>query len=189
MASVCSRCGRRGPLAKDSATSTGSSSWCRRCKREAVSSWAKSPRGRAVRAWLSLAMRAGNRNGKAPAYATVEVRMTREEFLAWAIPAHTRWMCRHPGECPSVDRKNPEGHYEIGNLQILSQPANSAKHREDKNRRAPRGKAWCSGFCKQYLPVACFNKNRSTANGLQPVCRTCSKEFGTRWRRKAKLRK
>lgn len=82
--------------------------------------------------------------------------MTREEFVAWCIPAIRRWWSRHPKGRPSVDRIRTGGHYEIGNIRILDVVLNSRRRDFNKNTRAPKGKAWCSG-CRGYVAIGLFS--------------------------------
>lgn len=85
----------------------------------------KAPRGAAVAAWSRLISRAGNRAGYFPTYAWVEVRMTRDEFLAWAIPRYARWFRNHPGVTPFLDRVDTAGHYELANLRLATAKRNA----------------------------------------------------------------
>lgn len=44
-----------------------------------------------------------------------------------------------------------------------------------KNPQAPPGSAWCS-FCRCYKARDLFYRNRATSNGLQSVCKDCTKQ-------------
>lgn len=64
---------------------------------------------------------------KSPWYRNVEIRMTKREFLDWATPLYEKWQREHPGVRASVDRIDSTGHYEIGNIQLISQRHNMMK--------------------------------------------------------------
>jgi len=141
---------------------------------------AAQPRARALRTWRTLLTRCGNRDGNNPSYEYTEVRMTQAEFLAWAIPAYQEYLEQHPEsflpeetkDTASLDRIDPKGHYEIGNLQVISMGENARLSNQHRNVHAPEGMAWCS-ICQQYLPVDQFAKSTRRFNGLQKRCRQC----------------
>jgi len=69
-----------------------------------------------------------NRRAKQkPAYQNVKVKMTRKEFLEWAIPAIKEFKSKHPNKSPSIDRIDRKGDYKLQNLRIISQPLNYAR--------------------------------------------------------------
>jgi len=78
------------------------------------------PKSIAKKAWYRINERALNARGDLPSYAKVEVRMTEDEFLSWAIPRYQQWMSLHPGITPSINRIDPNGHYEISNINMVS---------------------------------------------------------------------
>lgn len=85
----------------------------------------KTPEGKAARAWNCMKSRAGNRCGKQPSYVDVELRMTREEFLVWAIPEFEKKLAEDPNECWTIDRL--EKHYELGKIEIVSKSENTRR--------------------------------------------------------------
>jgi len=108
-------------------------------------------------------------------YSHVKIRMTREEFVAWATPALKKWIKKNPGEWASIDRIDPKGHYEIENIRILSHRENSLRPRREgnsKNVGRPKGKAWCS-WCKKFLPEEEFPKRARSHHGLYEYCKSC----------------
>lgn len=138
-----------------------------RCK-DCYRAYEATPDRRAKRTWNTINARAG----KQRSYEHVEVRMTREEFLEWAIPQYRSWESK---ETPSLDRIDPSGHYEIGNLRVISRRINQSTQRTAKNWRAAKGTAWCSS-CKKYLPTENFWRCAPRPNGLQSRCKPCQKQ-------------
>lgn len=132
------------------------------------------PEGAAAMAWHRL-------NGRVrshPAYANVEVRVTRDEFLAWAVPAYAAFFRDHPGVKPSVDRERNDGHYEIGNLKLIPHRENCAKHSGVVNAGLPDGHKRC-GHCKEVRPFAEFRKVKPGSKGtfgLSGWCVYCYRE-------------
>lgn len=149
-------------------------------EREYFRKWRKSPIGRASSAWNHMRARVrGDYDDKTQCYKGIEIRMTREEFVAWAIPAYERWFKEHGepkdiGDVPSVDRIKPEGHYEIGNLRLLTVRDN-AKLARTVNTNAPDGTKWCPA-CSQFVKHAEFYKSNNRSAGplkLSIHCKTC----------------
>jgi hypothetical protein len=101
-------------------------SQCKICSREADRAYDRSPRGMAIGAWYSLVRRANNRDGNHPTYAGIGVKMSKEQFLEWAIPRYEAW---DREGTPTVDRMDDTKDYEISNLQLISKAANSSKTR------------------------------------------------------------
>lgn len=105
---------------------------CKACyrirNRAYTKAYTQRPKGWAKRAWRALCARAGNHDGRHPAYTHVEVRMSKDEFLGWAIPRYEKWLLEHEvTEAPTIDRIESRGHYELKNIQLLSRSDNSAK--------------------------------------------------------------
>lgn len=183
---TCWRCGGFGPFNRDASRGDGYAANCRKCQNESGRALMKTPAGKAKRAWIAILNRANNRDGKSPAYANVECRITREEFLAWAIPAFQKWIAENPDELGSVDRIDVEGHYELSNLRVISRRENGRLNRIHKNVHAPTGMAWC-GKCKDYLPIQNFHRDSNKFNGVRRLCRQCVKaRDAIRWRSKSK---
>lgn len=93
------------------------------------------PKGKANDMWMHLRERVGNRRGNCPTYVNVELKMTREEFVAWVIPELEEWSKTRPIQTATLDRKSNTGHYEISNLQLLTNPENAAKRNNLKGNR------------------------------------------------------
>ena len=43
--------------------------------------------------------------GRNKCYAGIRLRMTRDEYLAWAVPAYTEWLAANPGKVASIDTR------------------------------------------------------------------------------------
>lgn len=80
----------------------------------------RTPRARAKQAYRDMKQRCGNANGRNPAYNGVELRMTEEEWLEWSIPLYEEFQRENADTSPSVSRIADSGHYELGNLEIMS---------------------------------------------------------------------
>lgn len=171
MSKICGTCGSVLPLAKfykDKKSSDGHSWECSACAQQRIREHSKTPRGRALNAWRLM----NRRIAVQPEYAGIEVRMSRETFLKWAIPEYAAWIESGNPETPTIDRINPDGHYEIGNIRLLSWSENAIRNRRNVNVHAPDGHHWCSE-CKQYLPFASFGRSKNLTHGLATVCKAC----------------
>jgi DNA-binding CsgD family transcriptional regulator len=144
--------------------------------------WKRTAYGRAVIAWNSMNMRCRSEKPNfKKIYENVEVRITRADFIAWAVPEFEKWIAEHPDldqvprwANPTVDRIEGSGHYELGNIRIISRRDNTRNQPTNWNVFAPEGKAWC-GACKQYKATSEFNKDSSTFNGLGRRCKPCKR--------------
>lgn len=134
----------------------------------------RTPLYRAKSAYCGMQARCLNRNGRNPSYAAVELRMTREEWLTWAVPEYERFQTANPRVMPNAARKGDSGHYELGNVRIVSRTENSADQRICGVRAD--GTKRCCG-CKDYRPVAEFCKNRGRWDGLTSHCKKCLRGY------------
>lgn len=137
------------------------------CK-DCFKTYEASPDRRAKRTWNTLHARVRLQ----ASYTGVEVRMTRDQFLAWAIPVYTNWQAKNPGLTPSIDRIDPKKHYELGNLRVIERGENARLASNHPNVYAPEGMAWCSS-CRTYLPRSLFWASLGAFNGLQKRCKAC----------------
>lgn len=148
-------------------TSDGLGTRCKPCQRAYVKRHRQTPRGRAVAAWHDLFKKI-----KQPAYRGIEVRIEKEVFLEWAEREFAEWERKHPDERPSVDREDPDGHYEIDNIRVISLVENIRRKRDNHNVHAPEGKAWCAR-CLEYKDRDQFSVCRRNSHGLQNHCKPC----------------
>lgn len=124
---ACTKCGFPKPLrdfSKRSASTDGLDFACRECKHKFAIAYGKTIRGMAVRRWQSLIRRIGKKQ-----YEDIRVTCSQDEFIAWAIPAIVEFLAEHPNGNPSVDRIDPDGHYELGNMRIIDRGDNLARSR------------------------------------------------------------
>lgn len=162
----------------------GRSYRCKECHRKLLRARRQTISGRITTMWNNM----NGRVKRSRQYKGIEVRMTRRTFEAWARPILTVWVKENPHRRPSIDRIDPRGHYEIGNIQIISTVENAMRTRSHKpNMAAPKGKAWCSD-CREYYSKLDFYKCRSTWNGLSQRCKTCAIAQTTRLRAEKKDR-
>lgn len=127
-------------------------------------------------AWTSLNYRAGNRSRQHPTYASVEVRMAKDEFYAWYQEELTTFNEKFPGETPSVDRIDPNGHYEMGNIRLIPWRENSRLRPRNYNAYAPEGTHWCQR-CRGYLPLDAFSRCKGRPHGRFHLCKTHHAEY------------
>ena len=138
------------------------------------------PIGAARTAWQLIKTRlreAARGTKRYRSYVGIEVRMTLEEFLAWAVPEYEAWLKEAPDVTPTLDRKDSTKHYEIGNLQLITQSENSKKSRANKHLhdKVPAGLKLC-GRCKTAKPFSEFSPCASGTFGLNGYCRLCTNE-------------
>jgi hypothetical protein len=141
---------------------------CKSCRRKVEQERKHLPHVRANNMWQDL----NKRVRRQPEYNHVEVRMTRPEFMAFAVPALVAWLTENPDGRPSLDRCEAAGHYEVGNLRILALGDNARLRRNNHNVHAPKGQAWCSR-CRCYLPRTAFGIAADRPHGLQSYCKAC----------------
>lgn len=133
----------------------------------------RTPLYRAKAAYNGMLARCLNRNGKNPAYANVELRMTLAEWLEWALPEYRKFQDKFPDAVPNAARIGDSGHYEIDNVRVVSRAENCAETRKLGAR--PDGLKLCSR-CQTPKPVEEFNKNKSRWDGLATDCKSCIRE-------------
>lgn len=81
------------------------------------------PKGRANYLWHCMM----NRCQKHPGYEYVEIKMTKNDWMTWAIPELISFWNREPTGIPSVHRKNDVGNYELNNIEIIDKKDNMIK--------------------------------------------------------------
>lgn len=137
----CRTCKKRKPLdqfKKNNRKPDGYDTICKACYRVANRrynlDYRLTPAGAAALAWNRIVYRCGNRNGDFPAYQDVENRFTRSAFIDWAIPAYEAWIQNHGTVIgASVDRIRSTGHYEPGNVRLITLGLNTSlasRHRK-----------------------------------------------------------
>ena len=97
---------------------------------------------------------------KNKAYVGVELRVTREDFIAWYMPLDF--------EGASVDRIDKNGHYELSNMQVIPLDENI---RKDKV-KAQNDHCECY-VCKTTKPLEEFSVDNRRKNGRSTICKAC----------------
>jgi len=121
---LCKKCGEKKPIEQFRIEKGYRSSPCKECERRRDK--ATTPLGIAKLRWRGM----NTRCGKLAGYKAIKILCTREEFLAWAVPAIETFLQEHPGETPSIDRHpDPDGHYQLGNMRIISLEVNKITRR------------------------------------------------------------
>jgi hypothetical protein len=89
-----------------------------------------------------MVQRASNKDGRHPAYAHVQLLISKEQFMNWYVPSVKQFILRFPGVRWSVDRINPDGHYELSNMRIidLAQNVGAARYHKQDRMTAPSHK-------------------------------------------------
>lgn len=171
---LCTKCGGNGPFRKDVRGRNGFSTICKPCihlhEKTRYERDKTIPENIAKRTWFNMLRRCRNRGGKSPAYSRVECRIIKSVFIEWYVLEHSKWIANNIDCYPSLDRINPHGHYEIGNIRIRDRWENAKDTRNNRTDNSPFGMSWCSK-CNKYLPVYRFSKNRKTRRGRCGMCK------------------
>lgn len=148
---------------------------CKPCQKRIADKYKETPKGKALQLWYGLRSRA--ENPKLPTYRNVKVKISKQDFLEWALKELDKWVKDgYTVKVATLDRINSDGHYEKGNLQLLTKEENSKKKDCNKNLNAPEGFAWC-GKCKAYFPKESFTKDKRNWHGLRTVCKQCTQNY------------
>lgn len=144
----------------------------------------QTPLYRATASYSGMKIRCLNANGKHPTYADVELRMTLEAWLEWAVPRYEKFIAEHPGVSPSAARKGDAGHYEIGNIEIISNIENRAQQAMPGQLRPDGTKRCCR--CHEIKSATDFAKNKGARDGLSHHCAPCRALFAKEVRARKK---
>ena len=181
----CPRCKQFLPL--ENFHTTGNQTWdnlyylCIRCiNNERVNN----PRRNALSAWNNIRRRIA----KDPRYKCkkIQVKMLKTEFIVWYVK---NWFLR----C-RVDRVDNDGHYELSNIQLLTQQEHNAKARQDRLSLLgvvePKGMRYCYSceFFKPYKEFYIKKRKISFGNplGLEEECKQCSRTKRIKYYKKRK---
>jgi hypothetical protein len=129
---ICEKHKSLNDFRTNSKTHDGKTNVCKKCtndkRRIAYSKRNNTPWYKVRNAWYSMRSRSGEGH-----YASVEVRFTKQEFFEWALPIYTRLSEENQKANLSVDRIDPEGHYEFDNIRIITDSENSRRvHQANK---------------------------------------------------------
>ena len=172
----CPKCGGYRPLSEFH--TTNGRTWDNLfwlCKFHANERRNKSRTINASHVWRNIQIRVAEH----PRYRNkgIQVRMTRDEFIEWYIK---NWF-----EGCMVDRIDNNGHYEIGNLQLLNRQEHNHKARNDNLSDIgivePDGLRYCY-TCKEFKPFTEFyqrkyKKSKFNPLGLNECCKDCCRRL------------
>ena len=102
---------------------------------------------------------------KNKAYVGVELRVTREDFIAWYMPLDF--------EGASVDRIDKRGHYELSNMQVIPLKENIRKDKIKEH----EGMCECCR-CHIVKPLSDFSKDKRRLSGYSTICIECERQRG-----------
>jgi hypothetical protein len=151
----------------------------------------KTPNGAAACAWNRLTSRAGAQYNHSKSYANIEVRISREDFIAWAVPEYEKWFREHSNLTPSIDRKDSTGHYELGNLQLVEVQSNRRKASKFVNDNAPLGTKWCPKCSRFRNHDEFYKMEKPSAHdpmGLYVRCKECAQQYDREYRERRKAK-
>jgi len=148
----------------------------------------RTPLYRAKAAYQNMLRRCENRCGTEPGYKRVKLKMTLQEWLTWSLPHYKNFLKKFPNESPCAARFGDKGHYEIGNIKIISVAQNLKEHIGILVIR-PDGKKLCGGCRKVKIAKGNFYRNRARVDGLASWCIECMKEINKRYQRKISRRR
>lgn len=126
---TCTRCKVEKPqddFYKDKRRKDGLYSYCKSCKNDIKKAYRRSLEGYLREKYHQIKRRVG----KAEGYEKIYLKIDKEEFVKWSlsdtkyIELHEFWsscFCKYDSYyCPSIDRIDSKGHYELGNIQWIS---------------------------------------------------------------------
>ena len=136
----------------------------------------RTPLYRARSTYRDMMRRAENNNSKNPAYSKVKLLMTMEEFLEWSLPLYIKFIEENPESSPSVARRGDKGHYELGNIEIVSKEENRATQ-EAKLLLKSDGTKLCSRCKESKVAKGNFSINKGRPDGLCHWCKPCMSAY------------
>lgn len=167
---TCTKCGRRRRIKFFSKNQAR----CKACQHEIRIVYSATVNGKIQHMWDHMNYRVKSTEPRHIRYRGIKVLLTRSEFKEWATGALAIWITHMPLKEATIDRINDPGHYELGNLQLITQRDQNLKRECCKNVHAEPGTAWCGG-CKKYHPMSEFGKCTAAFNGLQGYCKAYRK--------------
>ncbi len=133
----------------------------------------RTPIYRVKAAYANMQARCENKNGKNPAYQNVELRMTFDEWKEWALPRYTKFIKDFPDQSPTVSRIGDVGHYEIGNIRIISFRDNLKEQKHPANFRT-----LVCPVCKKHFVKPAHRVDFKIKRGKTPCCsRSCGSKL------------
>ncbi len=90
----------------------------RQCEKKTILS-------RCRRMWYGMRYRCRH----SPAYRHTEIKVTKNQFLAWAETQVRNFLYFNPQGTPSIDRIDPDGDYDFGNMRVIDFEENRVRSR------------------------------------------------------------
>jgi hypothetical protein len=143
----------------------------------------RTPLYRAKATYRGMVKRCGNKNGLNPTYVNVQLKLTEQEFLDWAIPKYEQFLKEHPTEIPNVARFNDSGDYELGNIQLITRDENM-QQRQWTHRLQADGTKICDRCERKLIAKDNFTKSKGKFDGLDQWCKQCKHAVNTLWRQR-----
>lgn len=143
----------------------------------------RTPEYRAYAAYYGMLARCGNADGKNPSYSDVELRMTLDQWLDWSVPRYAEFIRENPDISPSVSRFGDAGHYEIGNLEIISFAENRSRQKRDTTYRLRSDGTKLCSKCQEVFAQERFQRYARNPDGLNNWCRACVKIANASYRK------
>lgn len=173
----CYICKQQYPLSEFNAnnrTWDGLEQLCRTCQAQVRST----PRRAALNAYRLLLDRVNNRGGRFPRYQEkgIVCRVSKEDFIAWYEPRYFKGCL--------VDRIDDDGHYELGNMQLIGREDHNYKARQDNLAKRgvieADGTRYCYG-CETVKSVKEFGAKPRKVSKINPLgldehCRECRRK-------------
>ena len=171
----CGKCKTYKPL--DAFHTSGGRSWdnlCYACIECVNRQRTPGPRRGAVDRYNAIHWRVANEEGYLKK--GIKVKVSKEDFVEWYTAHHFRG-CH-------IDRIDDRGHYELSNMQLISQSEHNFKIRQDNLERLgivePEGMRYCYG-CNSMKSESEFYKKKHKVSkinpkGLSENCKECDRE-------------
>lgn len=132
----------------------------------------KTPVNRAKATFSNMIRRCKGGKAEEKAYAEVEVKMTRSEWLEWAVPKYETFLKQDPDGMPTVSRNGDIGHYELDNIRIVPWKENSIEQ------HLKRERTWLERTCPECGEIFIRCSRNVNFKERQGKTVTCSRRCG-----------
>ena len=133
---------------------------------------------RAISKFNNIKQRCLNPNSNVYHHYKNKLNITPDQFYAWFMPIDF--------EGCHVDRINPDGNYEIGNLQLLTPAEHYQKTWKDREAKMKqRAHKYCY-VCKEIKEIELFTNSTKSKDGKGYKCKECNRRLSKLCRNKKK---